>query len=171
MEAFLSDALRWPVVEAYFTAYSWAWPLNEILHFTGLILLLGTVGIYDLRLLGVAKEIPLASLQRLLPWGVFGFALTSISGLLFTTGIYANVQIHPYTILINDGFLQLKLAFYFLAGINLLAFYLTGMSRAVEDVGPGGDVPLLAKAFGGISLFCWIAVVYFGRLVVFGQLT
>lgn len=171
MEAFLSNLLRWPVVEDYFAAYSWAWPLNEVGHFVGLILLFGTVGIYDLRLLGVAREIPVASLQRLLPWGVFGFVLTSITGLLFTTGIYSNVQIDPYTILINDGFLQLKLIFYFLAGINLLAFYLSGMSRAVESLGPGGEAPSLAKAFAAISLFCWIAVMCFGRLVVFGQLS
>ncbi len=170
METFLRSILRWPVVEDYFGSYAWAWPLNEIVHFVGLILLIGTVGIYDLRLLGVAKDIPVASLRRLLPWGVFGFTLTTITGVLFTTGIYANIEIHPYTVLINDGYLQLKLIFYFLGGINLFAFYLSGMSRAVDDVGPGGEVPSLAKAFAGISLFCWIAVMCFGRLVVFGQL-
>jgi len=171
MEALLSYILRWPVVENYFSSYAWAWPLNEIVHFVGLILLIGIVGMYDLRLLGVAKEIPVASLRRLLPWGVFGFALSTISGLLFTTGIYANIQIDPYTVLINDGYLQLKLIFYFLAGVNLFAFYISGMSRAVEASGPGGEVPPLATVLAGTSLFCWIAVMYFGRLVVWGQLS
>ncbi len=171
MEAFLSYILRWPLVEDYFRSYAWAWPLNEVMHFVGLILLIGIVGMFDLRLLGVARGIPVAPLRRLLPWGVFGFVLATISGLLFTTGIYANVSVEPYVVLINDGYLQLKLIFYFLAGINLLAFYVTGMSRAVDALGPGDDAPPLVKTFAGASLFCWIAVLYFGRLLVWGQLS
>jgi len=171
MEEFLSFILRWPIVEDYFFAYYWAWPLNEILHFAGLILLIGIVGMYDLRLLGVAREIPVASLQRLLPWAVFGFVLTTFTGLLFTTGIYANIQVDPYTVLVNDGYLQLKLIFYFLAGLNLLAFYASGVSSTVEDLGPGEDASPIAKTFAGASLFLWIAVMYFGRLVPWGQFT
>ncbi len=169
MEEFLNFVLRWPIVENYFVAYYWAWPLNEILHFAGLILLIGTVGLYDLRLLGVAREIPVAALQRLLPWGLFGFILTTVTGLLFTTGIYANIEVDPGTVIFNDGYLQLKLIFYFLAGFNLLAFYLSGAARKAEDLGPGEDASPIAKYFAGASLFLWVAVMYFGRLVPWGQ--
>jgi hypothetical protein len=169
MAEFLTFILRWPIVENYFIAYPWAWPLNEILHFAGLILLLGIVGMYDLRLLGVAREIPVASLQRLLPWAVFGFGLTTFTGLLFTTGIYANIEVDPYTVLINDGYLQLKLIFYFLAGFNLLGFYVSGAARTAEKLGPGENASRLVKTFAGASLFLWIAVMYFGRLVPWGQ--
>ena len=171
MEAFLSFILRWPIVESYFSAFAWAWPLNEIVHFAGIILLVGIVGVYDLRLLGVARAIPVAALSRLLPWAVFGFVITTITGLMFTTGIYANIGIEPGTVLVNDGYLQLKLVFYFLAGINLFAFYRTGVARAVDNLGPGDDAPPLAKTFAGASLFCWIAVMYWGRLLVWGQLS
>ncbi len=170
MEAFLSFILRWPIVESYFSAFAWAWPLNEIVHFAGIILLVGIVGVYDLRLLGVARAIPVAALSRLLPWAVFGFVITTITGLMFTTGIYANIRIEPGTVLVNDGYLQLKLVFYFLAGINLFAFYRTGVARAVDNLGPGDDAPPIAKAFAGASLFCWIAVMYWGRILVWGQL-
>ncbi len=169
MEAFLNLILRWPFVEEYFRAYAWAWPLNEVVHFVGLTLLIGMVGMFDLRLLGVAKAIPVASLRRLLPWGMFGFILATVTGLLFTTGIYANISVPPGTVLINDGYLQLKLTFYFLAGANLLAFYVTGMSRAVDALGPGEDAPPLVKTFAGASLFFWLAVMYFGRLIPWGQ--
>jgi hypothetical protein len=171
MDVFLSSILQWPIVESYFTTYSWAWPLNEIVHFAGLILLIGVVGIYDLRLLGVAKEIPMAPLRRLLPWGVFGFILVTVTGLLFTTGIYANLRIDPGTVIVNDGFLQLKLTFYFLAGFNLLGFYYSGVSRAVDNMGAGEDAPPIAKAFAGTSLVLWILVMYFGRLIPWGQLS
>src|SRR5210317_60850 len=62
---------------------AWGWPLMETLHFTGMCLLIGTVGIFDLRLLGVAKEVPLAALHRLVPLGVGGFLLNVASGVMF----------------------------------------------------------------------------------------
>ena len=36
----------------------WGWPIFESLHFLGMSLLLGTVGVFDLRLLGFARRIP-----------------------------------------------------------------------------------------------------------------
>jgi len=169
MEAFLSPLLRWPIVEDYFRAFAWAWPLNETMHFIGIIFLIGVVFMYDLRLLGVAKSIPVASFKRLLPWGVFGFCLVTFSGLMFTTGVYANISVDPYTVITHDGWLQLKLVFYFLAGINLAVFYASGMARATDELGAGQDAPPLAKAIAGGSLFCWVAVMYFGRLIPWGQ--
>jgi len=105
----------------------------------------------------------------LIPWGVFGFVLCLATGLLFITGIYANVNIHPYVVLTSDVFLQLKLFFVVLAGANLLLFYVTGMSKAVDRLEAGEDAPLLAKFFAGASLFLWIAVMYFARLIPSGK--
>ena len=34
----------------------WGWPIAESVHFIGLSLLLGTVGVFDLRLLGLARS-------------------------------------------------------------------------------------------------------------------
>jgi hypothetical protein len=47
----------------------WAWPLCESIHFVGLSLLLGTVGLFDLRLLGFARRVPMAAFHRLVPLG------------------------------------------------------------------------------------------------------
>jgi len=156
-------------VEEFLRSYAWAWPLCEFIHFIGLSLLVGIVAMFDLRLLGMAKHLPIAPLRRLLPWGVFGFVLCVGSGAAFVTGIEANVSIHPYVILVNDIWLQLKLLFIFLAGLNLLAFYLTGVSRAVDALGPGEDAPPLAKLIAGTSLFLWVGVMYFGRLIPWGK--
>jgi hypothetical protein len=132
-------------------------------------LLIGTVGILDLRLLGMAKDFPIASVKKLIPWGVFGFVLCLATGLLFVTGIYANINIHPYVVLTSDVFLQLKLLFVVLAGVNLALFYATGTSRAVDRLGPGDEAPPLAKVFAGVSLGFWIAVMYFARLIPSGK--
>ena len=165
MESFLRYWLRWPSLEVAM-AVPWAWPLAETFHFIGLCLLIGIVGLFDLRILGVAKGLPLASLKRLLPWGVFGFVLCLITGGLFVLGIGANLyDDNAYDVIARDEFLQLKLLFILLAGLNLLAFYLTGMSRAVDTLGKGDDAPPLAKVIAATSLFLWIGVVMFGRLI------
>src|SRR6266581_794750 len=65
----------------------WIWPLCETLHFMGLALLMGTVGVLDLRMLGMAKGLPLGPLQRLMPW------LVGVNVMLFyVTGLYRRVD-------------------------------------------------------------------------------
>lgn len=160
--------LQLQFVEDFIAAYRWVWPLSEILHFVGLTLLVGIVTIFDLRLLGVAKRMPVAPLRKLLPWAVFGLCLCVFTGLLFVTGLWANVKTHPVEALVVDHYLQLKFLFIALAGINLLVFYKSGMSRMVDDLGPGDDAPPLAKVIAGSSLFLWVGVVYWGRLIPWG---
>ena len=164
MESIIAYWMRWPSVEVFLTNNTWAWPLCEIMHFIGLILLFGAVGSFDLRLLGIAKGLPLRLLDRLVPWGVFGFVLCVVTGTIFVTGIVANVGTHPYVVLKTNVWLQLKLLCILLAGLNLLAFHLTGMARVVRMLQPEDEAPPLARFIGGTSLALWIGVVYFGRL-------
>ena len=168
LEAFLRYWLRWPSIEHLIIRNTWVWPLCEVLHFIGLILLVGTVAVFDLRLLGMAKGLPIGPLRRLLPWGVLGFALCAVSGAVFVGGIYANVETHPYVVLIKDVYLQWKLLLILLAGLNLLLFHLSGASRAVDGLAAGQDAPILAKVIGGTSIALWLGVVYFGRLLPWG---
>ena len=168
MAVFLRYWLSWPSIER-FMGTSWGWPMCETFHFMGLCLLVGIVGMYDLRMLGVGKGLPPVYLKRLLPWGVFGFALCAATGLLFVLGIGANIfGENAYDVIARDIYLQLKLIFIALAGLNLLAFYLTGTSRAVDGLGPADDAPVLAKAIAGTSLFLWLGVVVLGRLIPHG---
>ena len=165
MEATLRYWLAWPSVEHFIQAHSWVWPLCETFHFFGIIMLIGGVGLFDLRILGMARGLPIESLRRLLPWGVFGFLTCVTTGLVFVTGMRANLPSHPYDVIRDDQWLQLKLIFMLLAGLNLLAFYLTGMSKAVDELRPEDDAPLGAKVIAGASLFLWLGVIYFGRLI------
>lgn len=160
--------LQLAFVEEFIGTYRWVWPLSEVLHFTGLTLLVSIVTIYDLRLLGIAERIPVAALQRLLPWAIFGFGLCVFTGLLFVTGLWANVKTHPLEALAYDHFLQVKLSFIVFAGINLYILHKSGMAAAVDDLGPGEEAPMLAKIIAGSSLFLWVGVVYWGRLIPWG---
>jgi hypothetical protein len=165
VDSTLAYWLRWPSLEYLITNYTWVWPLCEILHFAGLILLFAAVGTFDLRLLGFGKGISPRLLSRLIPWGVFGFALCVATGFVFVGGIVANVGTHPYVVLTTNVWLQLKLLFIALAGVNLAIFYLSGMARTVDELGPADDAPRLAKLLGATSLVLWLGVVYFGRLI------
>jgi hypothetical protein len=136
----------------------WAWPIAESLHFFGLALLLGTVGLFDLRLLGFAKPIPLSALHRLIPWGITGYLINVITGISFFAA-------EPDQYLYNPSF-QIKMAFMTLAGTNVLLFYLT-MFRRVTSCGPGEDAPMAARIMGGASLVFWIGVLSCGRLLTF----
>lgn len=160
--------LQVPLIEHMIGTYRWFWPLAEVLHFVGLVLLVGIVTLFDLRLLGVAKRLPVAPLRRLLPWAVLGFTLCVATGLIFVTGLWANVAVHPVEAVRIDRYLQLKLLFILLAGLNLLAFYQSGMSRAVDRVGPGEEAPPLAKIIAASSLFLWVGVIFWGRLIPWG---
>jgi hypothetical protein len=142
---------------AQFMRQEWVWPAAESVHFIGLSLLIGTVGIFDLRLLGVAPRIPLSALHRLIPWGLVGFALNVITGLLF-------LMTEPDQYILNPAF-HLKLLFILLAGLNALTFYLTVGTRALAPV--AGRVPRAAMIIGAVSLSLWIGVIIAGRLITF----
>ena len=84
---------------------------------------------------------------------------------MFVTGVRANVPSSPYDVIKSNIWLQMKFVFIGLAGLNLLAFYLTGMDRKVDELGPGANAPALAKVIAAASLFFWLGVIYFGRLI------
>ena len=168
MEPFLRYMLTSPSLTHWMQGRAgvWVWSTCETFHFVGLCLLVGIVGTFDLRILGVAKGLPLVALKRLLPWAVLGFGLCLATGLVFVEAVGANLfGDNAYDVIARDVYLQLKLIFIFLTGVNLLAFYLTGSARAVDALGPEDDAPRLAKVIAGTSLFLWIGVIIFGRLI------
>jgi hypothetical protein len=134
--------------------YGYTWPILQTFHFVGLVLLLGTIGILDLRVLGMAKRLPVGPLHQLVPWGIAGFCISATSGILFFIG-------HPSQFAFDTLF-RLKLATIFLAGVNVLIFYLT-VFREVNALGPGEDAPPRAKVIALMSLVLWFAVICLGR--------
>ena len=141
------------------THYSWIWPTCETLHFIGLALLLGNVGVLDLRLLGALRRLPVAPLNRLVRWGVFGFAINLVTGLVFFVGA-------PAQYITNLAF-AFKLLFMLLAAVNLAVFYLSGLARTVNALGPGDQAPAAARLIAGTSLFLWVGVMFWGRMLPF----
>lgn len=153
-------------LESIVGSYSWVWPIFEILHFGGLILLVGTVGFLDLRVLGVARALPLAPLSRLVPWGIFGFALCLTTGMVF---VFGDPFKEPADTL-GKGVFRLKMAFVLLGGINALMFYrLPGLRGLFESLKSGDDAPATAKTVAATSLVLWAGVIYLGRMLPYGD--
>lgn len=157
----LSDFLYIGWLADFVIEYSWFWPICEMVHFIGLALLVGITGIFDLRLLGFAKSVPVGPLHKLIPWGIFGFVLCLLTGIVFVSG---NVFKEPLVLMTNLPF-QMKMLFMVIAGINVGVFYMTDLAKQVEAMGPGDDAPAAAKVIAGVSLFSWIVVMYFGRMI------
>jgi hypothetical protein len=134
----------------------WGWPIAEIAHFAGICLLIGTVGLFDLRMMGAARGLSLAALHRLVPFGVLGFALSAASGFLF-------VVTAPDQYLYNPAW-QVKMALLVVAGLNMALFYLT-VSGRVKALGPDDAPPLAARVFAAVSLTSWLGVIMAGRVI------
>jgi hypothetical protein len=137
------------------TAYGW--PAVESLHFVALATLLGTVGLFDLRVLGVAKAIPMPALHRLVPFGLAAFAANIVTGSMFFISA-------PDQYMFNPAF-RLKLACVAIAGLNVLVFY-SVFARGVPD-GPGARASPAVKVVAAISLLAWVGVIVFGRLITY----
>src|SRR6266540_107035 len=109
--------------------YPWIWPACETLHFVGMAMLIGIVGLCDLRMLGLVKGVPFKPLNRLLPWGIAGFVINMVTGFLFFAG-------DPFQYIHNKAFWW-KVSFVLLAGVNVGIFYFTGISQRVDEVEAG----------------------------------
>jgi len=134
----------------------WGWPIAESFHFIGLCLMFGTVGLFDLRMLGMARGVQLRALHRLVPYGLGGFAISITTGLLF-------VMTAPEQYLHNPAFL-IKLSLMLLAGLNMVLFYAIA-ARTVWLTGADDLPPLRARFFGALSLLCWLGVMTCGRVI------
>ena len=136
----------------------WLWPLFAILHSFGMALLIGCTGALDLRMLGIGKALPVGPIERLAPWGILGFVITVITGIGFYAGSPEQYQSFAFAA---------KMACIVLAGVNLILSRLTGLANRVEAVGAGQDVPIAAKLSAAMSLFLWIGVMFWGRMLTF----
>ena len=139
------------------TFSKWWWTFMMAAHFLGLILIVGTVGLLDIRIMGFVKQLPVAPVHRLLPWGLAGLAVNIVTGLLAFAG-------RPDNYIFSIAF-WLKMLALLLLGLNAAAFYLTDIFGEVESLKAGEDAPISAKLLAASSLFLWFAVITMGRYI------
>ena len=135
----------------------WGWPASETVHFIGLSLLFGVVLLVDLRMLGFMKGIPYSTLHRLLPWGVLGFGVNVVTGILFFIGA-------PPDFYVNNPVFVWKLALILVAGAN--ALYFTVVEQA-WTIGAGDRPPVAAKVAAASGILLWVGVIFCGQMLPF----
>jgi hypothetical protein len=139
---------------------SWMFPVLEAVHLTAMVVLVGSISAFDLRLLGLTfRRLSVSQLaERLLPvtWTAFGtMALTG--ALLFTS------QASRYC---DNSAFQVKLLLIFLAGLNMAVFHFT-VHRSLAKWDGSLATPFWAKLVGSISVLLWAGVVVAGRWIGF----
>jgi hypothetical protein len=149
----LGTKLSW-----FVTTYGWVWPILESLHFCSLAVLAGTVGMFDLRVLGLAKGIAPSTLHSTLRWGLGAFLVSAITGVMFISGM-------PDQYFYNDAF-KWKVVFLLLMGLNAGLFYWREFAH-LRTLGPNDNAPRSAQWVAGASLLFLVAVMYCGRMLTF----
>ena len=135
------------------------YPIVEIFHIIGFSVLVGSIVMFDLRILGLSKDIPVASMARhLVRWSLLSLLFVIPAGIMMFTA-------HPSDFITNKIFL-LKLTLIALAGINAALFHM-GVYRGVTSWNALVTAPKLARVQALLSLVIWIAVISCGRLLAY----
>src|SRR5690606_10901774 len=153
------DFLAWLQGTAFATAVAetiWAYPLLETLHALGMAMLLGSLGLTNLRVLGYKPELPLLGTQELLPLAWLGFTINAASGL----ALFASDAIYFF----SSYTFRIKLLLIALAGVNAVVlahkvFWEPATSDAVAGKG--------AKWLAASSLVFWVGAAVAGRLIAY----
>ena len=137
---------------------TWLYPALEIVHISGIVLLVGSAFMFDLRLLGFARKSSVDILGRfLLSWSRRGLLLIIPSGiLLFTTNA---------TTLGYDPVFWMKMGLIIIAGLNALAF----QRFTLKNISSFDNTSLdgKAKLHAIISIVAWLAIIACGRLLAY----
>lgn len=138
---------------------AWAYPLLETLHMVGLALTVGGIILFDLRLMGLARDISLSALARhVLRFVLLGIAINVTTGL----AMFASDAVE----FASNASLQVKLVLIGLAFLNA-GLYQAGPARASAAWDRGVAPPSRVRLQGALSLMLWLAVVTAGRMMAY----
>jgi hypothetical protein len=137
----------------------WLYPIVEIAHIVGFVVLVGAAVMFDLRLLGLSRALPVSAMARHhLPWARAALAVVVPSGVLM-------FMAHATEFAENPAF-RVKLVLLAAAGLNALLFH-RGAFRTVAGWEAGRPVPVTARAAAVASLALWVGVIAAGRLLAY----
>ena len=135
----------------------WAYPLFETMHTVGMTMVIGAIGLIDLRVLGYKPELPIPATEKLLPLAWIGFTLNLVSGL----SLFASDAQHFW----NSYTFRIKIVLIILGGINAAI-----LGRRVFQ-GAASGVPVTptsgAKWVAATSLVFWFGAICAGRLIAY----
>jgi hypothetical protein len=139
--------------------WAWLYPIVEIVHIVGFVILVGSAFMFDARLLGWSRALPVSALERhLLVWARGSLLLIVPSGAMMFVA-------HATEMAENPAF-RLKLILIAAAFVNAAVFhrwpFRTVGDWDTEVAGPGG-----ARTAAVLSLALWTGVIACGRLIAY----
>jgi hypothetical protein len=130
-------------------------PVLLTLHLLGIVFVVGSVIVMDLRLLGFGASLPVRQLHRfIIPFSLAALLIVVPSGL-------ALFALHAATLIGRPTFFY-KMLLLFAAAINALIFY-TGAYQGAAGWDTAKRPPAGARWAGALSILIWIAVIYCGQ--------
>lgn len=133
------------------------YPIVNIVHLMGLVLIVGGIGLLDLRMLGVAGHVPLPAIYGLLTrMALIGVVLQVASGI----GLFASDAV---ALLGNDAFI-LKMLLFVVALMNAGLFRILWQRRVA---GWDRQPPFFGLVQSALSLSLWLTIGILGRLIAY----
>ncbi|MBM3544409.1 MAG: hypothetical protein FJX44_07900 [Alphaproteobacteria bacterium] len=137
--------------------HPYLYPIVNVTHLFGMVLIVGGIGLLDLRLLGFARQIPLLAIYGLLTGAAaIGIVIQVSSGIpLFASDATALIG--------NDAFV-LKMLLFAVALTNALAFRLLWRGHIA---GWDRHPPLFGLVQAALSLMLWLSIAALGRWIAY----
>lgn len=139
---------------------SWLFPTIETVHVIAIVTVVGSITMFDLRLLNLASRNRSVSEVKsdVMPWTWWSFVIAAITGsLLFTAKAVDYYKDFPF---------RMKMLMLVFAAVNMGVFEAMTSSGMVSW-DRADKTPISARAAGAFSLVVWVAVVTFGRWIGF----
>jgi hypothetical protein len=135
-----------------------AYPTILALHTLGLGIVVGMNAMIDCRVLGVARSVPLADLERLFRVMWWGFALNATTGVVLFIAAAADKA--------YQEIFYVKLAFIALALMTATRIRRTVFGGTTDL---NRSMPQNARVLAVASLFFWVGAIVTGRLMAYTQ--
>jgi hypothetical protein len=138
----------------------WLFPIIETLHVFGIIALVGSTSILDLRLMGLTfRDEPVSKLaSRFLPWSWFGFITQVVTGIL----MFGSEPIKMY----GNWAFWVKMVLIVVAGLNATIFHFLAY-QSVDKWDKDPVAPVSARIAGTVSILLWFGIVGLGRWIAY----
>ena len=135
-----------------------AYPGVLLLHTIGLALVVGPSVLINLRLLGVGRQVPLATLKNAFPLMWVGFSINAASGAVLFAAAAEFTGVKPI--------FYVKLGLIFLAMITLIRIRRSAFGGRTMPH-PDAPIPMRVKSLAVALLILWAAAITAGRYTAY----
>jgi hypothetical protein len=153
------EALQNSAFSQWLLVSEWAYPILLTLHSLGLAMLVGVLVVIDLRVLGVARSIPLPPMKRLMMLVWIAFVVNASSGTaLFVADAVKFIQSPAFLFKVTSIVIGMTIA-------TLIGSSVLNATDAFDR--SDRSMPVAARVMASISMLVWISAIGFGRYMAY----